>query len=315
VFWNKKPASDPLGVPLAELEALLTRASVKTSLKDGALVASHQHYATRIDVVPPESRDSPNGPIRAVVRIVTELPAPMQVIFKGREASALSGFNAFSALGALYSEGGTVRVGSRLTIYEAENAWASLHLPVLFFATVFGADAILGSMRRVMAEEAERGGKSDWTLSDFRQVEGYLSRVCVCTLGNGGLTAEFGLADGAVSAARGDHRTALFQLIADQPHPELGGGLFCLLQMPHRFSEEEQLQRVCLKLNRMEMEALDRPPHFGAWCPGRLGNNPAYAMFLPNAVHSVSGIATNTAFWAMIRARMANEMLASMGVS
>jgi hypothetical protein len=64
----------------------------------------------------------------------------------------------------------------------------------------------------------------------------------------------------------------------------------------------------------MEMAAHDLPPHFGAWCPGRLGNNPAYVTFLPNAMHSVGDIAVNAAFWALNRAEYANSMLASLGV-
>ena len=75
---------------------------------------------------------------------------------------------------------------------------------------------------------------------------------------------KFGLNEGAVSAVAGDHKTALFQLMADQPHPELGGGLFCLLQMPHQLQDERRLNQVCLQLNNMEMAAHDLPPHFGA---------------------------------------------------
>lgn len=129
-----------------------------------------------------------------------------------------------------------------------------------------------------------------------------------------GLTAEFGLADGAVSAAAGDHKTALFQEMADQPHPELGGGLFCLLQMPHQIADERRLQQICVQLNNMEMAAHDLPPHFGAWCEGKLGNNLAYVSFFPNSLHTASGIAVNAGFWAMNRAQWANVMLASMGI-
>jgi hypothetical protein len=53
------------------------------------------------------------------------------------------------------------------------------------------------------------------------------------------------------------------------------------------------------------MAAHDLPPHFGAWCEGKLGNNPAYVSFLPNALHKVPGVAVNTAFWAMRRASWA----------
>jgi hypothetical protein len=168
-------------------------------------------------------------------------------------------------------------------------------------------------LRRTMTDEGERGGNSDWTSRDLEQAESYLSRVCVCTTGDLGLTAEFSLEENAVSAARGDHKTALFQLMADQPHPELGGGLFCLLQMPHQVHDQDRLQNICLQLNKMEMAAHDLPPHFGAWCPGRLGSNPAYVTFLPNALHSAPGIAVNTCFWAMNRALWANAMLTSIG--
>lgn len=65
----------------------------------------------------------------------------------------------------------------------------------------------------------------------------------------------------------------------------------------------------------MEMAAHDLPPHFGACCPGRLGNNPAYVSFLPNALYSAPGIAVNASLWAMNRAQWASAMLAAMGVS
>jgi hypothetical protein len=314
MFWNRKPNATPLGVPLGDLMAMLEPTTIKATLKGDALIAQHEHYTIRIEVVPPAVRESENGPIRAVVRLITELPAPLLTMFRGRAASAIAGFNAFAALGALYQEGPLVRIGSRLTVYEAEDAWRTLHLPLLAFTIICGSEAILGGLRRTMTNEKPRGGTSQWTERDMAQVESYMSRMCVCTTGGLGLTAEFGLANGAESAIAGDHQTALFQLMADQPHPELGGGLFCLLQMPHRMASEDRLAKVCLQLNEMEMAAHDLPPHFGAWCPGRLGNNPAYVSFLPNALHAASGIAVNSAFWARNRAQWANAMLASLGV-
>jgi hypothetical protein len=179
---------------------------------------------------------------------------------------------------------------------------------------ICGTDAIFGAMRRTYSDESPREDSSDWTEGDIKQAESYLSRLCACTTGGLGLTAEFGLSESAVSAATGDDDTALLQLAADQPHPELGCGLFCSLQMPHRISADTRLREVCAQLNDMEMAAHALPPHFGAWCVGNLGNNPAYVSFLPNALHSVSGIATNAAFWAMHRARWANAVLASLGV-
>jgi hypothetical protein len=314
MFWNKKPDPNPMGVPLGDLEAMLAPTSIKVTRKDNALLAHHEHYTIRIEVVPPEVRETENGPIKAVVRLITDLPKPVLALFQGHEAESTAAFNAFAALGALYSDQGSVHIGSRLTIYEADDhAWRTLHLPLLLFTTIGGTEAILGGIRRTMTNEGGRGGVSSWTEHDFDQVQSHLSRICLCTTGGLGLSAEFGLKAGAVSAVAGDHNTALFQLMGDQPHPEMGGGLFCLLQMPHEIESEARLQKICMQLNNMEMAAHDLPPHFGAWCPGRVGNNPAYVSFLPNAFHSVSGIAVNTGYWAAARAQWANAMLATLG--
>ena len=67
------------------------------------------------------------------------------------------------------------------------------------------------------------------------------------------------------------------------------------------------------ELNRMEMAPHDLPPHFGAWCRGNLQNNPAYVSFLPNAFHSVEGIALNASLWALNRAQWADAMLVASG--
>ena len=202
-------------------------------------------------VSPEEQRESERGPIRAVVRVAAPLPPEFAAFFK--TADATISMNSFAALGALTWNGGRVYIGSRLTIYSVEDAWPTLHLPLLLFTTICGAEAILGGVRRSLSGEGDSGGASSWTASDLAQVRQYLSRVAVCTIGGQGL-------------------------------------------------------------NNMEMAARDLPPHFGAWCTGKLGNNPAYLSFLPNALHSVSGIAANVAVWALGRAQMANAVLASLGV-
>jgi len=315
MFWIKKPNPAPLGIRLDQIQAMLAPTSFKTSLKPNCLLAREGRYTVRIEVDAPKEKDSGNAPIRAVVRMTAELPAPIQQMFSKNPESVMASFNSFAALNSLYSEGGKVLTGSRLTIYEQEDAWQSLHLPLLVFTTLGGTEAILGAMRRVMAGEASNQGGSDWSEIDLEQVQDTLKKICVCTGGGLGLTAEFPLIEGAVSSALGDRRTALFQLMADQPHPELGGGLFCLLQMPHQVLGEANLQKICSQLNKMEMEGDDLPPHFGAWCAGKLGNNPAYVSFLPNPLHTVSGIAVNASMWAKSRAEWANQSLASMGIT
>ena len=113
-----------------------------------------------------------------------------------------------------------------------------------------------------MTKRQPQWGESAWTESDLGLIESYLSRVCLCTTGGSGLTAEFGLEAGAVSAMAGDGQTALWQLDASTPHPELGGGLFCLLQLPHRIADDTKLDQILNQLNQMEMEPHDLPPHF-----------------------------------------------------
>ena len=148
MFWNKKDEPSPLGVPLGDLMVMLQPTSIKASLKGNTLTARHEHYTIRIEVVPPETRESENGPIRAVVRMITELPKPILTLFQGKEAEATAAYNAFAALGSLCADRGNVYIGSRLTIYEAEDSWRTLHLPLLMFTTICGTEAILGALRR-----------------------------------------------------------------------------------------------------------------------------------------------------------------------
>lgn len=312
MFWKKTPDAAPLGVALDDLQLLLGPTSIKAKREGNTLIARHEHYTTRVEVLPPDIQDSKAEPIRAVVRVRTELPAPMQELLRSEEM--MFDMNKLAALGALTAENGKIYVGSRLTIYEAEDAWKLLQLPLLLFTVIGATEALLGGFRRTMTGEAHRGGASAWTEQNFAQVHRQLSRMCVATSDGLGVTAEFGLEKGAMSAAGGSGKTALYQMMGDQPHPEFGGGIFSLLQMPHQLQDRTQLRKLVAKLNILEMSARDIPPHFGAWCEGSLGNNPAYVTFLPSALHEVDGIALNLAFWAAGRAHWAHAQLAAMGI-
>ena len=58
----------------------------------------------------------------------------------------------------------------------------------------------------------------------------------------------------------------------------------------------------------------DLPPHVDVWCPGTLGNNPAYGSARRNLRCAASAIAVNAAFWAMNGATWANAMRPSLGL-
>ena len=58
----------------------------------------------------------------------------------------------------------------------------------------------------------------------------------------------------------------------------------------------------------------DLPPHVDAWCPGTLGDNPAYGSARRNARCAASVIAVNAALWATNGAAWANTMRPSLGL-
>jgi hypothetical protein len=85
---------------------MLQPTSIKASLEGSTLVARHEHYTTRIEVVPPESRVSETGPIRAVVRMTTEVPRQLSYWL---DYAALKSFQ----MSWLKSEGRQKRVDCR----------------------------------------------------------------------------------------------------------------------------------------------------------------------------------------------------------
>lgn len=282
-----------------------------TARREGnSLFVRHPAYLTRIDVFEPRNRDSDNGSIKAVVRVRTELSSEMAAFLATPETAAT--MNAMATTAALTIDEDKIYLGSRLTLFASEDAW-NVQAPLVLFSIVGGADSLLGAIRKTLTGQSSDESESAWTERDLAQVEQYLSRVCVCTTGGLGLSAEFALQDNAVSAIAGDRNTALWRILGDQPHPEVGGGLFCQLQLPHQFQQESRLAAILAHLNQVEMSTYDLPPHFGAWCRSESGNSPTYVSFLPNALHETPGIAVNMSVWAMFRAQWASRELSALG--
>ena len=137
---------------------MLSTGTIKTSIEGNTLIAKDEYYTTKVEVLPPDADGGDGEPIRAVVRLTTELPGPFQTMMKGHELELSSLFNPMAALGALTFDGSKVYIGSRLTIFEREDAWSTLHLPLLMIATIGSAAGILGAMRRNFSGEPSRGG-------------------------------------------------------------------------------------------------------------------------------------------------------------
>jgi hypothetical protein len=307
--------TQPYGVPLDRLDAALKAANLATERVGNALIVRQEEITTKISVDLPVDRKTEDGAmIRAAITIRTELPSELSSVIT--KPKLISDLNRMTTIGALMIEDKRLVIGSRITLYEEEEAW-DLQAMLVLSAALFSAQSMLGAFHRALTNERRAGDKysaSKWSDHDLEVVRNYLSKMSVCTAGKGGVTAEFGLHSGSISAVQGDQNTALWKLITDQPHPQVGGGLFCLLEMPHQASDADQLGMIVQQLNAREMLPLDLPPHFGAWCAGSLGNNPAYVTFLPNHLHDKQGIAVNVSFWAMARAQWANAMLASLAL-
>jgi hypothetical protein len=169
------------------------------------LIVRNTNLITRVDVVPPPNRECGDATIKAVVQIKTELPKEIGDTFL-RSPSFAGTINAMATLGSLTIERNRCFVGSRLTIYEQENAW-NVHFGLLLFTVVGAADSFLGSLRTVFSGEQPLKGTSSWTEQDLNLVRSHLSQICVCTTGRVGLTAEFSLrtAKGIITRPSGEY--------------------------------------------------------------------------------------------------------------
>jgi hypothetical protein len=104
--------------------------------------------------------------------------------------------------------------------------------------------------------------------------------------------------------------TSLLQICADQPHPSAGNGLFYRLDLPTGFTDDGAREWAA-KLNRAEIEGIDTPPFFGAWCTMPKSGTLSFAGFWPNVMFR-PGTATNIAFWSWARSRLARQVLGNL---
>lgn len=303
-----RPSSPtPCGVPLQELHDALRAEGLAVAFEGDELVSLAGTTRTRVSVkTPPSGRHTQGPAARAIVRVEAEVGCESDEA-DAQPAEFVAALNQLAMLGSVTLDGSRLRISSRISIFEGEeHAWRKLHLPLLV-ASVRVASA-LEQLGNVDAEAAKRA--SPWNARDFQIVESNLSRLSVCFAGEHGFSAEFGLSDHAVSAIAGDHETALFQLEAKHPHPALGPGLAVQLHLPLHVGDEARVLAACEQLNRRDLETLELPPHFGAWCPSGHEGRVAYCAFLPPDLHRTApNIAVNVAIWCLLRARWASGEL------
>jgi hypothetical protein len=312
----------PRGVPLHEVERILRAAHLDVARDGDALVLRQENplhgepLMTRIAVMPPEIAEAEAAAMTAVIRVFTLLPAS----YARRYDSEMVCFaNRFAALGAFTVTEGVSFIGSRITIHGDNEEWR-LARPLVAAAAAGAADAVVGGMHRFLNSERPPAAVSAWTEQDFQAVAAALGTECACTCEAGRMTAEFRLngAAGAHStaAARSNagnpnsgNNVAYWELLAAPPHIELGGGLICVLQLPQRYAQAQSRYAAVNLLNISEMNSPGLPPHIGAWCEGKAGDNFAYVSFLPNVLHAVPGLAIEVSRWARRRAEAVANLL------
>jgi hypothetical protein len=74
MFLKKKPDPNPRGVPLDDLQRLLSTTTLKISRDAESLIAEHATAVTKLKVIPPAPEEESEDPIQAVVQITTDWP-------------------------------------------------------------------------------------------------------------------------------------------------------------------------------------------------------------------------------------------------
>jgi hypothetical protein len=318
----------PRGVPLHEVERILRAAHLDVAREGDALVLRQENplhgeaLMTRIAVMPPEIAEAEAAGMTAVIRVFTLLPASHA---RRYDSEMVCFANRFAALGAFTVTEGVSFIGSRITIHGDNEEW-HLARPLVAAAAAGAADAVVGGMQRFLNNERPPAAVSAWTEQDFQAVAAALGANCACTCEAGGMTAQFRLSGAAgVHSAAAAHSNAgnnanaantnsgnniaYWELLAAPPHIELGGGLVCVLQLPQRYAQAQSRHAAVNLLNISEMNSPGLPPHIGAWCEGKAGDNFAYVSFLPNVLHAVPGLAIEVSRWARRRAEAVVNLL------
>src|SRR5262249_19176228 len=103
--------------------------------------------------------------------------------------------------------------------------------------------------------------------------------------------------------------SALVTLVANQPHPRLGGGLLVTLRIPHLFDKGRAIEFAnVLNYREATIWNIHHLPLLGSWSTDerRTDSVVAYNAFIPNALYQ-KGYAENCALSMLRRARWVRE--------
>lgn len=208
---------------------------------------------------------------------------------------------------------GQYALQNRVTLYQGdEDAWQRIHTPMLAMESYLQPRALLYTVYGRAAEAGSLAFAQDdrapvYTANDFMEVKQYCREGGLyANAGETGIVFEIPWDEGAVSSPYG--RTFLCQLSIDSDHPVLGKGLLSTLRIPINFAGTEEAIAMAAKLNAWELQSLDMPPFYGAWCLDPAGTSPAYGMFLPRSL-CFPGMPIVIARWMIARAPLARSVI------
>ena len=247
-----------------------------------------------------------------------EIRTPIEA-FEDLDEEHLAVINTFATTGAVVRDAdGRDAVVSSLPVFEEDTeALAVLYTPLIANAALLhligplcAAFQISGRQDECDPDQIALPGWDDPSYWDTYEFEYATERMrangIYANAGPHGLTAEFAWEEGATSAAFGD-RTSLLQIRADEPHPSAGNGLLYRLDLPVNFDAQEA-QRCAAVLNRYEVNGVDTPPFFGAWCSQPSSTTLSFVGFWPNLLYK-QGTAANIAFWCFCRSKIARQVI------
>ena len=301
-------SSNDSSVPLADIAAILRTVRGQVEESEGRISFPAGQTTTTLEVQPVHLQTTDGLEVSEIVIITTVVPE-RDVSFNEEQIVASNMYSALSAL-VRDEKDNSLRMVNRLSAYKGDDAAWKLYAPVLAFAAALQGETFAKSLGQVvgLSQESldipEKDQPSPWCKDDFDAAVEPLARNGVfANAGETGLTAEFPLEAGAVSASFGDS-TSLLTFKNDMPHPALGNGLFVKLALPMHISLEN-IYRIANDLNRVELESVDAVPFIGAWTVSPSSKTTlVYICFWPNFMYA-PGLILNLAFWMGHRSRHA----------
>lgn len=310
------PGLRPEARDLLERFAVALRGRPGFTVGEGALAFENQVGETTISLRPVDLPTVDGYRVTEMAEVRTVLNPALGEM----DETEMAWFNTYAALGALLHEPGSERpvIVSRTALLAGNDAmlgryaWLLLAsvlahpeqlIAALMVAHHGGVDPLRAHARRPAAEPCPwEDGEFERLVSQMRE-RGYYSNG-----GEGGLVAELPWEPDEVSVVAGHRGTSLLTFSVEDPHPHFGDGLLVRLQLPLPFAPQDRQVAVVHALNRLESEAIDGPPLFGAWCMVPRTPRVAFTAFLPDVMHQ-PGLAGSVVAWFVQRHRLAREAI------